>query len=207
MSSKRPPLSSLQVAYLTVGVVVGLWLLFWGFIFYTRGDLGRMIAGSRAPKVDYWLAIDPGSLSKGSHVELLFPVPTLDGEPVPGLEQALRSVAVPVSVVQNERGVFFRLTEESLGKPGAYSGLRLSVPLDRSDVGILSKGRFLLSSETREDPGQCWVYLKADVPIKSVSLIYNVGPPGGTSVRYFWLKLENPDVTAGWMLVKGEVDP
>ncbi len=131
----------------------GLWLGFWVFIFYTRGDLDRMLRLPGKPEVDYSVGVQLTPPVWESQVEFLFPVPLLDGSVFPGLREALGALEPRVEIVDTERGPFIHLGTENLDQYGGV-GFDLTVPIDELKIGTLAASRFALSGESSADPGR-----------------------------------------------------
>jgi len=183
-------------------VVLGLWLGFWVFIFYTRGDLDRMLRLPGKPEADYGVGVMLRPPIGESQVEFLFPVPLLDGEVLPGLREALGALEPPVEIVDTQHGPFIRLATENLGQYGGL-GFDLIIPIDKRKIGALASSRFAMSGESETNPGRYWVYLDSGGLPSSIGMLCGIGLPTGTPVMYFSFRLDSAPQTAGWLEVEG----
>jgi len=193
---------SRQSAVRIVLVVLSLWLGFWVFIFYTRGDLDRMLRLPGKPETDYSVGVQLRPPIGQSQVEFLFPVPLLDGEVLPGLREALGALEPPVEIVDTEHGPFIRLATENISQYGGL-GFNLTIPIDKRKIGTLVSSRFAMSGESETNPGRYWVYLDSGGLQSSIFMLCGIGLPTGKPVMYFLFRLDSAPQTAGWLEVEG----
>jgi len=186
-------------------VVLSLWLGFWVFIFYTRGDLDRMLTLPGKPEADYRVSMQLAPPVGETQVEFMFPVPLLDGQVLPGLREALAALEPPVEIVDTEHGPFVRLTTENISQYGGL-GFNLTIPIDKRKIGTLVSSRFAMSGESETNPGRYWVYLDSGGLQSSIYMLCAIGTPTGKPVMYIaWLDgLGVPLQAAGWVEVEGE---
>jgi len=186
--------------------VLGLWLGFWVFIFYTRGDLDRMLTLPGKPEADYRVSMRLAPPVGETQVEFLFPVPLLDGEVLPGLREALGALEPPVEIVDTEHGPFIRLATENISQYGGL-GFNLTIPIDKRKIGTLASSRFAMSGESETSPGRYWVYLDSGGLQSSIFMLCAIGTPTGKPVMYIAWRLGGlgvPPRAAGWVEVEGE---
>ena len=183
-------------------IALALWLGFWVFIFYTRGDLDRMLALPGKPEADYRVSMRLAPPVGETQVEFMFPVPLLDGQVLPGLRETLGALEPPVEIVDTQHGPFIRLATENLDQ---YSGLGfdLTIPIDKRKIGALASSRFAMSGESETNPGRYWVYLDSGGLQSSIFMLCGIGLPTGKPVMYFLFRLDSAPQTAGWLEVEG----
>jgi hypothetical protein len=203
VDAERRVRQSRRIALRIVLVVLGLWLAFWVFIFYTRGDLDRMLTLPGKPEVRYRVSMGLAPPVGETQVEFMFPVPLLDGQVHPGLREALAALEPPLEIVDTEHGPFVRLTTENINQYGGL-GADLTIPVDKRAIGSLTSSRFSMSGASETSPGRYWVYLDSGGLQSSIFMLCGIGTPTGKPVMYFLLRLDSPPQSAGWVEVEGE---
>jgi len=184
-------------------IALALWLGFWVFIFYTRGDLDRMLTLPGKPETDYRVSMRLAPPVGETQVEFMFPVPLLDGQVLPGLREALVALEPPVEIVDTEHGPFIRLATENISQCGGL-GADLTIPIDKRAIGSLTSSRFSMSGASETSPGRYWVYLDSGGLQSSIFMLCAIGTPTGKPVMYLLLRLDSPPQSAGWVEVESE---
>ncbi len=145
---------------------------------------------------------------------VLVPAPVLDDREIPQVTRNLKKRLPGVMVISEERGTFYRLTEESLiVEEAAVAVLRVKIPERPTRWLFWSnplRERFDLSRGPLPDGSRGhWFYVDSDSVVERVSIRTFLVPAYSLGSIGIWddtkLELEFPQ--QGWTSTKGETGP
>lgn len=147
------------------------------------------------------------------HAVVLVPAPTLDGHEIPEVTKDIEEREPGVTVVADERGVFYRMTEEAIVLGGIVHFTDVKIG-ERPKRWLFwnnpLKERFDLGRGTSPDGSRgCWFYVDSDAPVRLVTIRAYLDTAytlySDSTLDNMEFRLRYPP--QGWSLMKEESGP